>query len=159
MLENCQETSESAVYKYTPLTLLTGLITDCAPLMLIRLIIWTCSSRTLIKHYLVCHRCTIEHSVPHPVPLKPTRWDGEAGKSRAGWGHHHGHWTTTWSRTSAALYRRSPPPPAPSSQVVYLWCLSYVTSCTFICNNHDNHFCIISYLFFWRSLTLYVSSF
>ncbi len=43
---------KSAVYIYTPLILLTGLITDCAPLVLIRLIIWTCSSRTLlIKHH------------------------------------------------------------------------------------------------------------
>ncbi len=41
------------MYIYTPLILLTGLITDCAPLVLIRLIIWTCSSRTLlIKHHL-----------------------------------------------------------------------------------------------------------
>ncbi len=30
---------KSAVYIYTPLILLTGLITDCAPLVLIRLII------------------------------------------------------------------------------------------------------------------------
>ncbi len=43
---------KSAVYIYTPLILLTGLITDCSPLVLIRLIIWTCSSRTLlIKHH------------------------------------------------------------------------------------------------------------
>ncbi len=49
MLENCQETEVSLLC--TPLTLLTGLITDCASLVLIRLIIWTGSSRTLlIKH-------------------------------------------------------------------------------------------------------------
>ncbi len=46
---------KSAVYIYTPLILLTGLNTDCSPLVLIRLIIWTCSSRTLlIKHHLEC---------------------------------------------------------------------------------------------------------
>ncbi len=45
---------KSAVYIYTPLILLTGLITDCAPLVLIKLIIWTCSSRTLlIKHHML----------------------------------------------------------------------------------------------------------
>ncbi len=41
---------KSAVYIYTLLILLTGLITYCSPLVLIRLIIWT---RTLlIKHHL-----------------------------------------------------------------------------------------------------------
>ncbi len=39
MLENCQETEVSLLCIYTPLALLTGLITDCAPLVLIRLFI------------------------------------------------------------------------------------------------------------------------
>ncbi len=49
MLKNCQWTEVNLLcILYTPLILLTGLITDCFPLVLI---IWTCSFRTLlIKH-------------------------------------------------------------------------------------------------------------
>lgn len=84
-----------------------------------------------------CIRCTIGLSVPHPVPLKPNRQDGEAGRSRAGWGRRHGRWTMTWNRTSAALYRRSLPPPAPSSQVMNLWCIVDTTSCAFQNKDHE----------------------
>ncbi len=70
-----RDRGESAVYIHMPLILLNGLITDCASLVSVRLIIWTCSSQTfLITHYITtlsnnlsppCHPGTILESITY----------------------------------------------------------------------------------------------